>query len=350
MTDTNGVPGEGRPEDAGMAGQPGVPAAGEYAYLGPSEAHAEEDDLLLMPSAQGAWSDPQPVPPQDVQPGAAPVAHDGYAQQPVAPAPAAVDVPQEAHPHPDPVPPIERPAPVTEPAPGAEAQQAPDQYASHQQVPAHAAPYAEPGTAQPQQQTYSSDGRGFSHAQAPGQAPEFQRVAPAEPVARDVPPQAPSPDDAGRGHVPSPATPPDGSIGGPAPERPQAPSRRPLHLGPPVSDPTSGVVRSLADRGPAARTTPAYPVRTQTPGPPTTGPEYLDVTPETLEEAPSAQQTGSGQAPDAAEAPQGGVPWVPQPQVPEQEPQEQQEQQQEEHTIPEATEPAQAVPAQAPAP
>jgi nicotinate-nucleotide--dimethylbenzimidazole phosphoribosyltransferase len=51
---------------------------------------------------------------------------------------------------------------------------------------------------------------------------------------------------------------------------PATPARRPLHLGPPTPDNSSSLVRSLADRGPAAA-----PMRPS--GPPTTGPEYLDV-------------------------------------------------------------------------
>ncbi|MET9646110.1 nicotinate-nucleotide--dimethylbenzimidazole phosphoribosyltransferase [Streptomyces syringium] len=54
---------------------------------------------------------------------------------------------------------------------------------------------------------------------------------------------------------------------------PAAPSRRPLHMGPPVPDPTGGVVRSLADRGPAAPQ-PVQPAPVQGRQP---GPEYLDV-------------------------------------------------------------------------
>ncbi|MFI9567540.1 nicotinate-nucleotide--dimethylbenzimidazole phosphoribosyltransferase [Streptomyces rishiriensis] len=56
----------------------------------------------------------------------------------------------------------------------------------------------------------------------------------------------------------------------PGPSAPQATPRRPLHLGPPIPDASASPVRSLADRGPAG-----VPVRQ--PGPPTTGPEYLDV-------------------------------------------------------------------------
>ncbi|MFI8950758.1 nicotinate-nucleotide--dimethylbenzimidazole phosphoribosyltransferase [Streptomyces sp. NPDC053750] len=58
----------------------------------------------------------------------------------------------------------------------------------------------------------------------------------------------------------------------PAPEPAAAPvpPRRPLHLGPPIPDTSASPVRSLADRGPAD-----MPVRHA--GPPTAGPEYLDV-------------------------------------------------------------------------
>ncbi|MFF9191353.1 nicotinate-nucleotide--dimethylbenzimidazole phosphoribosyltransferase [Streptomyces rochei] len=70
----------------------------------------------------------------------------------------------------------------------------------------------------------------------------------------------------------------------PEPASAPAPPRRPLHLGPPIPDTSASPVRSLADRGPAEA-----PVRQA--GPPTTGPEYLDV--------PQA----------AAMPPQGAAPW-----------------------------------------
>ncbi|MEU8791647.1 nicotinate-nucleotide--dimethylbenzimidazole phosphoribosyltransferase [Streptomyces sp. NPDC048643] len=82
----------------------------------------------------------------------------------------------------------------------------------------------------------------------------------------------------------------------PAPQ--PVPPRRPLHLGPPTPDGSSSPVRSLADRGPAGSRTgsmaaPVTPLRHA--GPPTMGPEYLDVPP-----------TGDA-------SPQGAVPWgVPQ--------------------------------------
>ncbi len=65
MTDTGQVPGEGLPESAGMVEQPGAPAHGAYTYL--SETTAEDEDLLLLPGAQGAWGNevappaPEPV-------------------------------------------------------------------------------------------------------------------------------------------------------------------------------------------------------------------------------------------------------------------------------------------------
>ncbi|MET7455401.1 nicotinate-nucleotide--dimethylbenzimidazole phosphoribosyltransferase [Streptomyces sp. NPDC005574] len=65
MTDTGQVPGEGLPESAGMVEEPGVAAHGAYTYL--SETTAEDEDLLLLPGAQGAWGNevappaPEPV-------------------------------------------------------------------------------------------------------------------------------------------------------------------------------------------------------------------------------------------------------------------------------------------------
>ncbi|MEU8706235.1 nicotinate-nucleotide--dimethylbenzimidazole phosphoribosyltransferase [Streptomyces sp. NPDC048565] len=141
MTDTGQIPGEGLPENAGMVEQPGIPAPDAYTYLEPSEHTPEDDDVLLMPASQGAWSD----------------------------------------------------------APGAPT----------------------------------------------GQSEQFQAHTPAQvPVAA-------------------------------------APARRPLHRGPASTEapsyggtPTGGVVRSLADRGPAG---PQNPVPVRHAGPPTSGPEYLDL-------------------------------------------------------------------------
>ncbi|GAA2444173.1 nicotinate-nucleotide--dimethylbenzimidazole phosphoribosyltransferase [Streptomyces mauvecolor] len=186
MTDTGQVPGEGLPENAGMVEQPGVPAPGAYTFLDPSENGADDDDLLLMPGAQGAWIDPQSAP---------------------APAPVAAQAP---------------------PSPG-----------------------------QPEPGAHETGGRDSGSVDL--------------------------------GAVRAAAAPP--------------PPRRPLHLGPQVPDASAGVVRSLADRGPAGAPVNPVPVRTQ--GPPTAGPEYLDVP----REEPVAQVAGPqhGEFP-----PQSGMAWTPQ--------------------------------------
>ncbi|MFJ8004758.1 nicotinate-nucleotide--dimethylbenzimidazole phosphoribosyltransferase [Streptomyces fagopyri] len=176
MTDTGQVPGEGLPENAGMVEQPGAPAPDAYTFLDPSENHAEDDDLLLMPGAQGAW---------------------GNEVGPPAPQPL-----------------------VHEPGP---------------------------------HETAGRDSGSVDLGAVRGAGP----LTAAQPVA----------------------------------------PRRPLHLGPPTPDVSAGPVRSLADRGPASAPlavpahamTPATPVRHA--GPPTVGPEYLDVP--QLSEIP----------------PQGAVPW-----------------------------------------
>ncbi|PTH85299.1 5,6-dimethylbenzimidazole synthase [Streptomyces sp. A244] len=62
MTDTGQVPGEGLPESAGMVEQPGAPAPGAYTYLSETTAEAEDEDLLLLPGAQGAWGNEVPPP------------------------------------------------------------------------------------------------------------------------------------------------------------------------------------------------------------------------------------------------------------------------------------------------
>ncbi|MFD8420985.1 nicotinate-nucleotide--dimethylbenzimidazole phosphoribosyltransferase [Streptomyces sp. NPDC059466] len=176
MTDTGQVPGEGLPENAGMVEQPGAPAPDAYTFLDPSENHAEDDDLLLMPGAQGAW---------------------GNEVGPPAPQP-----------------------PVHEPGP-------------------HETAGRDSGSVD------------LSAVRGAGPATAAQPVTP----------------------------------------------RRPLHLGPPTPDVSAGPVRSLADRGPASAplATPAHAMNPATPvrhaGPPTTGPEYLDVP--QLSEIP----------------PQGAVPW-----------------------------------------
>ncbi|MFE2327417.1 nicotinate-nucleotide--dimethylbenzimidazole phosphoribosyltransferase [Streptomyces sp. NPDC059385] len=203
MTDTGQVPGAGHPDNAGMVDQQGIPAPVQipapmpagYAFhdLVDDPAQPEDEELLLMPSGQGSWSDPQVVP-----------------QAPEFPA-----------------------------------------YGTDQQY-SEAPVFAEPA-AYPE---YPSYGAGVHEAGG-----------------RDS-----GALDLGGLNVPPPAAP--------------APVRRPLHMGPPVPEATGGVVRSLADRGPAAAPAPLH-----QPGSPTLGPEYLDL--------PAAP------APQTAEIPpQAGAPWT----------------------------------------
>ncbi|TJZ41905.1 nicotinate-nucleotide--dimethylbenzimidazole phosphoribosyltransferase [Streptomyces piniterrae] len=225
MTDTGQVPGEGQPEnagghpgqpqpaavpspaDAGPMEQPGPPPAPDaYPYLDPADGAAEDDDLLLMPGAQGAWSEQQP-------------------QQPL-------PQPHETH------------------------HQIPAQQQRQQGAAEQGAPYAAPGTA------------GFEPM--PAQAGDHESGG------RDS-----GAVDLSAVRIPQPTSPhpaaPQQQAGGPA--------RRPLHMGPPMPDTTGGVVRSLADRGPAG--TPP-----QTPARHAGGPEYFDAPaegPATAQAAPAEQ-------------------------------------------------------------
>ncbi|MEU7204845.1 nicotinate-nucleotide--dimethylbenzimidazole phosphoribosyltransferase [Streptomyces sp. NPDC045470] len=245
MTDTGQVPGEGLPEnagaqpgqpqpaavpppaDAGPTQPPGTPQAPDaYTFLDPADAGTEDDDLLLMPGAQGAWGSEQ----QHHQP----------------------QYPQQA-----------------QPSQGAPGQAVPEQAGPYDSAPLGAMAY-EP--VPPEAGDHESGGRDSASV------------------------------DLGGVRVPPPA----------APQQAPAPPRRPLHMGPPVPDASGGVVRSLADRGPAGAP-PSTPVRGN-PGPPTTGPEYLDVEeggqqPEAPAAAPAAQQ-----APAEAYAAPGTAP-LPGPQL-----------------------------------
>ncbi|WP_435232131.1 nicotinate-nucleotide--dimethylbenzimidazole phosphoribosyltransferase [Streptomyces althioticus] len=88
--------------------------------------------------------------------------------------------------------------------------------------------------------------------------------------------------------------PPEPQRQAPAPSPAPAAPRRPLHLGPPLPDLSASPVRSLADRGPAD-----LPARQ--PGPPTLGPEYLDV-PHAREAAAPQAAPWVAQGADAAQA------------------------------------------------
>ncbi len=237
MTDTGQIPGEGLPENAGMVEQPGIPAPDAHTFLDPSEHTPEDDDLLLMPTSQGAWSDPQAAP-----------------------------------------------------------------------APTQGQPLAQTATAQP---PVAEHGQGLPQPQVPAQ--QFQEAPAAEtPSTHETGGRDSGSVDLNGVRIPAPAPAPVGAHAA-AP----APARRPLHRGPAAADPPSygggtqgGVVRSLADRGPAGATRTAPPARHA--GPPTTGPEYFDIPAEDPATLPGPQL---GEIP-----PQAGAPWGAQPEQPVAEP------------------------------
>ncbi|MFE9817395.1 nicotinate-nucleotide--dimethylbenzimidazole phosphoribosyltransferase [Streptomyces sp. NPDC005773] len=256
MSDTGQIPGEGLPENAGMVEQPGAPAPGAYTFLDPSEHASEDDDLLLMPSPQGAWSEAQtgqtPLPEQG-----------GYRTAPPAPQPQTV--PQ-----------------------GDGGAQGPVQFQEQAQVPAYAMQQASAAVQGTGQGTHETGGRDSGHVDLSGV------------------------------RIPSPV---------PAPAQAQTPVRRPLHRGPasPDSGPSyggtsgGGVVRSLADRGPAGTPQPQGRPQTQAAaqaparhaGPATAEPEYFELPADEVAALPGPQlgeipPQGVGQW--AAQAPQQSAP------------------------------------------
>ncbi|MEU9849900.1 nicotinate-nucleotide--dimethylbenzimidazole phosphoribosyltransferase [Streptomyces sp. NPDC047985] len=281
MSDTGQIPGEGLPENAGTVEQPGVAAPDDYAGLAPSEYVPEDDDLLLMPSPQGAWSDPQTVPapgqyPDGATAHAAVPAQGGHATQAVhAQGADESSAPPQGHVR------VQEPAQAQQPAQAAVSApapaQVPDAYAGQQTM---TEPL--PGAGQEAQ----TEGAGGHHS---GSA------------------------DLGGARIPAP-TPPPGTTPGP---QPRAASRRPLHRGPVTADgpsyggtPTGGVVRSLADRGPAGAPQPQAQPAAAAPqtGLPTGGPEYLQASGD-ASVLPGPQL---GQI-----LPQGAGPWsAPAPQTP----------------------------------
>ncbi|MEU9487105.1 nicotinate-nucleotide--dimethylbenzimidazole phosphoribosyltransferase [Streptomyces decoyicus] len=237
MTDTGQVPGEGQPENAGgHPGQPQPAAAsspadagptelpgmvsppGEYPYLDQADGVVEDDDLLLMPGAQGAWSE---------QPAAQPF-----------PQPQETDHGPEQQP--------QQGVPFDAAAQGA---------TGFERMPAQAGDHESGGR--------DSGSVDLSAVRIP---------QPAAPQQQD------------RARAAAPAT----------------PQRRPLHMGPPVPDATGGVVRSLADRGPADAPSPSAGRHA---GPPTGGPEYFDAPAAAPETAPAEQPVADAQ-------PGAGLPYA----------------------------------------
>ncbi|MEW1759716.1 nicotinate-nucleotide--dimethylbenzimidazole phosphoribosyltransferase [Streptomyces cyaneofuscatus] len=294
MTDTGQIPGEGLPENAGMVEQPGIPAPDAYTFLDPSEHAPEDDDLLLMPTSQGAWSDPQtvqtPAAPQAQAAPAlapqAPAAQPSAAQAPAAHAPAAQASPAPASVAPAPAAPATEQAAQQFPAPHQE-----PQYATQPQVPAQGQEAPLPAEAYG---THESGGRDTGSVDLDG-----VRIPAPAPAPAPAPVQTPTP------------------VGVHA-QAASAPARRPLHRGPASAEAPSyaggtqggGVVRSLADRGPAGAVRTAPPARHASP--PVTGPEYFEAPADPASALPGPQL---GEIP-----PQGASPWGPPPQQPQPEP------------------------------
>ncbi|WP_328297694.1 nicotinate-nucleotide--dimethylbenzimidazole phosphoribosyltransferase [Streptomyces sp. NBC_00435] len=307
MTDTGQVPGEGLPDSTGMVDQPGVPApvpmpspaTGSYAFqdLVDNPAEPEDEELLLMPSSQGAWSDPQVVPPVPAFPEP-----PRYADAPYA------DYPE-----------YQQPNPVQPAVPSSEAP------AGYEPVGYPQPSFAEPSFVEPSFPEQAFVERAFA------EQPSFP-----DPAAYSADAHEAGGRDSGALDL--------GGLVAPqaqAPVTPLAPIpvRRPLHMGPPVPEATGGVVRSLADRGPAASPAPAAapvpaplvpaepepepepvfapehepvsvlsapvtPVPVRQSGPPTAGPEYLDLPPADADPAAS-QPVGIPV--------QAGTPWTAEP-------------------------------------
>ncbi|MFI0896462.1 nicotinate-nucleotide--dimethylbenzimidazole phosphoribosyltransferase [Streptomyces sp. NPDC020983] len=337
----------------GYLDQPPVPGAGLD----------DEDDVLLMPGPQGTWSDPQPVPPQPEPPQAPlPEGHfaQGYAHgmpQGTESAPG-LPVPGAAHEQGFAAPGqpgggeaagfAAQEQGFTPPGaaeagfapqgpgfavPGAGVAGAPDQVAAEGfapgdvvsgTAPGQAAGDAGPGFAQGQQAAAAAPGAESAPGVA-GQEPQGAEGT-AGPAAQDGPSQGaesavPGGAQALPGQAQAAAAGTPASGGAPGAEQTAegagsgqvaggtpvaaAPPRRPLHMGPPVQDtPSGGVsVRSLADRGPAQGGPVPPPVRVQ--GPPTSGPEYLDVPPEGPHTIPAQQ---NGEPGDASAGAHGGWP------------------------------------------
>ncbi|MFG2192257.1 nicotinate-nucleotide--dimethylbenzimidazole phosphoribosyltransferase [Streptomyces sp. NPDC048639] len=297
MTDTGHVPGEGLPENAGGqqetpryaapatpagSGPPeqpgGIPAPGAYAFHDPAEGGAgggEEEEALLMPGAQGAWGD-LPV-------GAVPT--QAHAQQHPHAQPYAADASAGYQQHTPP-----QASPYTTAHPHA--------YVPPQaQQPADSGVY-EPGVLGNHPGTHETGGRDtgsvdYGAVRMPQQSSASQSVS-----QQMAAPSHPSPVS---------ATPPAGT---------PTPGRRPLHRGPQAPETSGGgVVRSLADRGPAgARAQGAAPAAPAAGPGPVPGPEYLDVPPEESAVALSVaayadQYAASLPGPQLGEIPPQGAHW-----------------------------------------
>ncbi|MGP3974707.1 nicotinate-nucleotide--dimethylbenzimidazole phosphoribosyltransferase [Streptomyces sp. 8N114] len=327
MTDTGQIPGEGLPENAGgqqPEGQPGVPASGTYTFADPAggvgdiqnvqnaaqatSAHApnghhdaqgphlaqgphdapshqephEEEDLLLMPSAQGAWNEQstpgpgQPMPQPQPQPQ--PQSHPQAQPQPEASYGYGYDQHGQPHPAAGHQPP--QGGQLTPEAPyGPEGTHAPGDaygvngYAQHGYG-AQEAAYVQQAQGDPQPTAQAAQPEQPQPDAGPAPAPQSDAGAISAPQSDAGSASAQQPDAVAAG-APEPHETDgrdSGSIDVSAVRTPQQPhgapastqgaaagngARRPLHLGPPVPE-QSGTVRPLSERA-AAQSAPATP-------------------------------------------------------------------------------------------
>ncbi|MFI6939939.1 nicotinate-nucleotide--dimethylbenzimidazole phosphoribosyltransferase [Streptomyces sp. NPDC050418] len=356
MTDTGQVPGEGLPQDAGTVGRPGVPAPGAHTFHEPSGPTAEDDDLLLMPGAQGAWTEDRPAPaPEGYAAPAGAQLTDGAGF--VVGAPGVYDngvqgVPHAGHPMAQ-----EAGHPVAhegglhvahEAGQLGQAGQVGGQVGGHDGstyegaydgslLGAHdgglpgAHDAAQFGLHDAAQQGLPDAGLQAAHDSGHHDAgyndaghhdSGHHAVGPALHIAPDAALHAapegvavPAQDLSVPG-APEAAAHDSGAMNGAQVQGGKdAPIRRPLHMGPPTPGaPTTSPVRSLADRGPAG--TPANPVQMRRSGPPTTGPEYLDVPQEAAAAASGAHPDAELPGPHLGEIPsQAAAPWPQAPQA-----------------------------------
>ncbi|MFI6147927.1 nicotinate-nucleotide--dimethylbenzimidazole phosphoribosyltransferase [Streptomyces sp. NPDC051109] len=266
MTDTGQVPGEGLPDDAGMVDQQGMPAPvqhpgpapapvqGGYAFqdLVDNPAEPEDEELLLMPSGQGSWSDPQVVPPAPVF-----AVETSYGD-----------------------------------APYAEYPEAPVAYAEPAYPVAPAFPDPSYGDASYSAGAHEAGGRDSGALDLGGLVvppPAAAPVAPAAPAAPVAPSRRPL-------HMGPPV--PDATGGVVRSLADRGPAAAPVPPAVPVAQVAAPVAAQVA--------APAAPIPVQVAGPPTVGPEYLDVPRPEAAAVPAAPQPGEV-------PPQAGDPWTAEP-------------------------------------
>ncbi|WP_445399782.1 nicotinate-nucleotide--dimethylbenzimidazole phosphoribosyltransferase [Streptomyces sp. LE64] len=276
MTDTGRTSDEAQPDHPGEGTVAASVRSGTAPPPGPAETH--DDDQLLMPGSQGAWSDGRGVP------SARATAPAGDAYPPVVHTTGATPPPPTGSP-------VAPSGSAARPRPTVPAGPAP--------VLSVPTSLETPDDDEPPN-PYEADAPVTANTSAPTPQPHPAAPAPVEPAAGALAgAHEPGPHETGgRDSGPAPAA--EGADvrapgAHPAPGQPTGTPRRPLHAAPPTPDTASGPVRSLADRGPAGSRRGAVKVRRQP-------------APSAAPEQPPAAAPFPG--PQLAEIPpQAGAPW-----------------------------------------